>query len=76
MKIKITRPKTELEKKKERKRSHQEAAVNTIVGILINQGILLAFGMPLTQATIITAIMVLVSYLRSYVIRRIFSRQA
>lgn len=74
MKLKINRPKTEMEKKKERRKSHQEAAVNTVVGLVLNQAILWAFGVPLVQASIITAIMITVSYLRSYAIRRAFHK--
>jgi uncharacterized membrane protein len=57
-----------------KKRSIQEAWVNTILGILISNLVLLAFGVPLAQAGIITAVMVFMSTVRSYFVRRFFNR--
>ena len=57
------------------KRSIQEAWVNTLIGILINQLVLFAFGIPLKSAGAITVIMIALSTIRSYVIRRIFNKK-
>lgn len=54
-------------------RSAQESAANTVAGILLNQAVLWAFGVPLASATAITAIMIFISYARSYAVRRFFN---
>lgn len=54
--------------------SHAEAAANAIIGLIISQLILWAWGLPLSQATALNIAFLLVSYLRAYVIRRAFER--
>lgn len=76
MKLKISRPKTEMEKKKDKRKSHQEAAVNTVIGVIINLVILYLFSIPLHTSLILTSTLILSSYARSYLIRRAFNRKA
>lgn len=63
-----------------KKHSHYEILTNQIVGIIIGW-LLVYFVFPLmgvettaTQATISTVIFFVVSYLRGYLIRRLFNR--
>jgi hypothetical protein len=56
-----------------KRKSALEAGVNTVVGIVLNQLILWAAGIPLGTATFLTVVMVGVSFLRSYIVRRMFT---
>lgn len=55
------------------KRSVQETMTNTALGILLSQTILLIFGLPLIKAAGITLVMIVVSIIRSYSVRRFFN---
>lgn len=57
-----------------KKLSLYEAWVNSLLGIIASNLVLLAFGVPLGQASAITAVMVLVSTCRSYIVRRFFNK--
>jgi hypothetical protein len=54
-------------------KSALESATNTVVGIVINQAVLWAFGVPFGSATAITVLMIGLSFGRSYIIRRMFA---
>jgi hypothetical protein len=54
--------------------AHAEAAANTLIGIIIGQGVLFAFGVPVMEAVPITVIIISLSYMRSFVLRLIFRR--
>ena len=55
-----------------RQLAHIEAAANTIIGSLIGQIALWAYGLPLMHALSLNATLIALSYVRSYVIRRLF----
>jgi len=57
-----------------RKASAAEAATNAVLGIVLNQLVLAAAGIPLGTATVLTATMILLSTARSYAVRRLFNR--
>jgi len=71
--IKLKPQKTPATIKKERRRAVWEAGTNTAVGFALNQIILLTFSVPLFQSVLISSIMVAVSFLRCYLIRRVFT---
>jgi hypothetical protein len=56
--------------------AHFEAAANSIIGIVLAQLVLLAFGVPLHEAVALNAVMIGVSYARSFVLRLAFARWA
>jgi len=49
-----------------------EAGANMVAGTIMSNIVLFAFGLPLAENIAITAIMIVASFVRSYVIRRIF----
>lgn len=55
--------------------SHAEAIANTVAGVVLNMGILWAFSVPMHSSILITSIMIFVSYVRGFAIRRFFNRQ-
>ena len=57
-----------------RKHSALEAGLNTAIGIGLNQALLFLVGVPFGTATALTAAMILLSTVRSYAIRRLFTR--
>jgi len=56
--------------------AHFEAAANCVIGIVLAQLVLLAFGVPLHEAVVLNAVMIGVSYARSFVLRVVFARWA
>ena len=54
------------------KLAHMEAAANTVIGVIIGQTVLFVFGIPVTEAIPITAIIIALSYVRSFVLRLVF----
>jgi hypothetical protein len=54
--------------------AHFEAAANSIIGIALAQIVLLAFGVPMNEALVLNAVMIGVSYARSFVLRMVFER--
>jgi len=54
--------------------SHVEAAANSIIGAGLSQLVLWIFGIPITEAITLNAVMIGVSYGRSFVLRRLFTR--
>ena len=54
--------------------AHMEAAANTVIGIIIGQSVLFAFGIPITDSIRITVIIIALSYWRSFVLRIVFRR--
>lgn len=54
--------------------SHAEAVVNSIVGAGLSQLVLWVFGVPITEAFTLNAVMIGVSYGRTLVLRRLFTR--
>lgn len=54
--------------------AHMEAAANTVIGVIIGQTVLFVFGIPVTEAIPITAIIIALSYVRSFVLRLVFRR--
>jgi hypothetical protein len=56
--------------------AHFEAAANSVIGIVLAQIVLLAFGVPLHEAVALNAAMLVVSYARSFVVRLVFARWA
>ena len=52
--------------------SHAEAITNSIVGAALAQAVLWLFGMPLDEAVALNVTMIIISYLRAFVIRRAF----
>lgn len=54
--------------------SHLETWCQMIVGTLLAQLILWLFGVPLLTAINLNIVMFIVSYVRTYTIRRIFNR--
>lgn len=56
-----------------KKKSAAEAVSNTVVGVILNQIVLYAAGIPLSHAAGLTVVMFFVSTARSYVLRRVFS---
>lgn len=50
-----------------------EAAANSIAGIVLAQIVLWAFGLPLLEAITLNVVMIIVSYVRSLVLRMIFA---
>jgi hypothetical protein len=52
--------------------SHMETAINAVVGIPLSQGVLWIFGLPIGEAVLVGVVMFLVSYLRGFLVRRIF----
>ena len=57
-----------------KKRSAQESAANMVLGIAVSQAVLWAYGMPIGKASAITVTMILLSFVRSYLVRRFFDR--
>jgi uncharacterized membrane protein len=57
-----------------RMHSIYEAWANTILGLVISQGVLMLFNVPADKAATMAIVMVLISTLRNYVVRRIFNR--
>lgn len=55
-----------------RKKSAQEAFMNMFLGVVISQVVLYAYGMPIGDASVITVIMIVLSFIRSYAVRRFF----
>jgi hypothetical protein len=56
--------------------AHFEAAANSVIGIALAQLVLFAFGVPLHEAAVLNAVMIGVSYARSFVLRVVFDRLA
>ncbi len=54
--------------------AHMEASANTVIGVIIGQSVLFVFGIPVTEAIPITAIIIALSYVRSFVLRLVFRR--
>lgn len=54
--------------------SHAEAVSNSIIGAGLSQLVLWLFGIPITEALTLNAIMIGVSYARAFVLRRLFAR--
>lgn len=54
--------------------AHCEACANAVAGLVIAQGVLWAFGMPMHEAIVLNIVMLAVSYARSFVLRLVFSR--
>jgi hypothetical protein len=54
--------------------AHAEACANTIIGLVLAQLVLAAFGMPISEAVVLNVVMLAVSYARSFVLRILFSR--
>jgi hypothetical protein len=57
-----------------RTRSHAEALANVMIGIPVGQAVLWVCGVPIVEALWLNVVMLGLSYARSYVIRRIFTR--
>lgn len=55
------------------RQSHVEAVCNAVVGVVLAQAVLWAFGMPVREALSLNAVMFIVSFLRSLIIRRAFA---
>lgn len=53
--------------------AHIEALLNCITGVVLAQLVLWAFGVPLHEALALNVVMILVSYVRSFVLRMIFA---
>jgi hypothetical protein len=56
-----------------KKKSAAEAVTNTVSGIVLNQVVLYLAGVPLSSAIGLTLVMMVVSTVRSYIVRRIFA---
>lgn len=56
-----------------KKRSLEEALANMILGLILSQIVLFLFGIPVQDAALINVIMIFVSFLRSYFVRRFFN---
>lgn len=54
--------------------SHVEAVANAIVGTVIGQIVLWLFGLPITEALWLNITFLGVSYIRAFILRRIFAR--
>lgn len=54
--------------------SHYEAAANALIGLMLAQLVLWLWGIPIVEALWLNAVMMAVSYARSYALRRIFAR--
>jgi len=54
--------------------SHAEAVANSIIGAGLSQLVLWIFGIPIIEAITLNAVMIGVSYGRSFILRRIFTR--
>jgi hypothetical protein len=54
--------------------SHAEAFANAVIGAGLSQLVLWLFGVPLTEAITVNAVMIGVSYMRAFAIRRMFER--
>lgn len=57
-----------------RRHSIYEAWTNTILGLVISQGVLMLFSVPMGKAATMAIIMVFISTLRNYIVRRLFNR--
>ena len=51
---------------------HMETCAQMVAGTVLAQGVLWGFGVPLRHALGINAVMFVVSYIRTYLIRRMF----
>lgn len=56
--------------------AHAEAAANTIAGLVLIQAMLWAFGIPIILAWKLNITALVISYVRSFVLRLIFMRWA
>ena len=56
-----------------KKRSFQEALANMILGLILSQIVLFLFGIPVQDAALINVIMIAISFIRSYFVRRFFN---
>lgn len=56
------------------KHSHMEAVANSLVGAGLAQGVLWMFGIPTVEALSLNVAMIVVSYARSFALRRVFAR--
>lgn len=54
--------------------AHMEAAANTVIGVVVSQIVLFAFGVPMRDAFELTAVIIMLSYVRSFVLRLMFRR--
>ncbi len=54
------------------KLAHMEATANTVIGVVIGQYVLFVFGIPVIESVPITAIIIALSYVRSFVLRLVF----
>lgn len=54
--------------------AHAESAANAIAGLVLAQAVLFEFGVPVGEAVELNVAMLAVSYVRSLVLRLIFSR--
>lgn len=54
--------------------AHMEAAANVIAGIVLTQLILFIYGMSMREAAAWNGVFLVVSYIRSFVIRLLFAR--
>lgn len=59
-----------------RRQSIYEAWTNTILGLVISQGVLMLFAVPAGKAATMAIVMVFISTLRNYMVRRIFNRMS
>jgi hypothetical protein len=53
--------------------AHAEAAANSVLGIVLAQIVLFAFGIELREAVALNAVMIGVSYCRSFLLRIFFA---
>lgn len=57
-----------------KRHSVYESITNVLVGAVISQVVLSCFGLPLADNLEITATMLVASFIRGYIVRRIFVR--
>ncbi len=52
--------------------AHMEAAANTVIGVVVSQAVLFSFGIAMREAAALTGIIILLSYVRSFLLRLVF----
>ncbi len=60
----------------DKRMAHAEAAINTAAGIILAQIVLFAWGMRFMEAAGLNVTFLVVSYVRMYIIRRVFAARA